>query len=106
MAATTLSAPAVARPGRTTRALRSRGARWISPLALWQLLSATGVLPPKTLAAPSDILATAWDLTTSGDLPEALVVSLRRALLGLLLGVSAAVAFGTVAGLSRAGDAL
>jgi len=75
-------------------------------LALWQLLSATGVLPEKTLAAPTTILATAWDLTVDGQLPEALLVSLRRALLGLALGVSAAIALGTIAGLSRTGDAL
>ena len=109
MPATTLTAPAAARPRAASRLLHSKGARWVSPVALlvlWQLLSATGVLPAKTLAAPTDILATAWELTTSGDLPSALLVSLRRALLGLLLGVSAAIALGTAAGLSRAGDAL
>src|SRR3954470_23248374 len=90
------------------RALTSPAARWISPLAvllLWQLLSAGGVLPPKTLAAPTEIVSTAWDLCKSGDLPSALLVSLRRALLGLLVGVTAAVALGSIAGLSKAGDA-
>jgi sulfonate transport system permease protein len=113
MPATTLTSTVASRPlasrGFATRALRSKAARWISPIALlvvWQLASATGALPPKTLAAPSDILATAWDLTVSGDLPSALIVSLRRAALGLLLGVSAAVGLGTLAGLSRGGEAL
>ena len=97
------------RPGLATRALRSRAARWISPLLLlviWQLASASGLLSPKTLAAPTEILSTAWDLTKSGDLPQALLVSLRRATLGLLLGVGVAVALGSLAGTSRAGDAL
>ena len=86
-----------------------RFARWISPVLLlgaWQLASASGLLSPKTLAAPSEILSTAWHLTVEGDLPRALLVSLRRAVLGLLLGVSAAVVLGAIAGLSRAGDAL
>jgi sulfonate transport system permease protein len=109
----TLTAVVPARPvaerGLAARALRSGAARWISPIAIlvvWQLASASGLLSPKTLAAPTDILSSAWDLTVSGDLPSALLVSLRRALLGLLLGTAAAVALGAIAGLSRAGDAL
>ncbi|WP_445147865.1 ABC transporter permease [Baekduia sp. Peel2402] len=81
--------------------------RWLSPLALlglWQLLSATGVLSPKDLAAPTTILTAAWDLIQNGQLPDALAVSLRRAALGLLVGVSAATVLGTIAGLSKAGD--
>jgi sulfonate transport system permease protein len=81
--------------------------RWLSPLALlgvWQLLSATGVLSPKDLAAPSTILVAAWDLIQNGQLPDALAVSLRRAALGLVVGVSAATVLGTIAGLSQAGD--
>ncbi|HYI38276.1 MAG TPA: ABC transporter permease [Thermoleophilaceae bacterium] len=95
--------------GLLSRLLDSWAARWISPLAilaLWQLASATGVLSQDTLAAPSDILATAWDLTTDGQLPDALSVSLRRAALGFAAGVAAALVFGTIAGLSRVGDAL
>jgi sulfonate transport system permease protein len=84
-------------------------ARWISPLALlalWQLASATGVLDPDTLESPATILSTAWDLIETGELPEALLVSLRRAMAGLALGTAAAVVLGTIAGLTRAGDAL
>lgn len=81
--------------------------RWISPLAillLWQLASATGVLPEKTLASPVQIFQTAVDLTQSGQLPEALLVSLQRALLGLLLGTVFAIVAGVIAGTSRIGD--
>ncbi len=113
MATSTLTAAVAPRSsagrGAAARALSSRAARWISPIAIllvWQLASASGLLSPKTLAAPSVILTTAWDLTVSGDLPSALIVSLRRAVLGLLLGVGAAVALGSIAGLSRGGDAL
>jgi sulfonate transport system permease protein len=84
-------------------------ARWITPLALlalWQLASATGVLDPDTLESPATIVSTAWDLIETGELPDALLVSLRRAMAGLVLGTAAAIALGTLAGLTRAGDAL
>ncbi len=60
--------------------------RWISPfalLALWQL-AATGVLEPDTLESAATIVATGWDLIETGELPDALLVSLRRAMAGLL----------------------
>jgi sulfonate transport system permease protein len=83
--------------------------RWISPLAilaLWQLASVTGVLPEETLQSPSTIASTAWDLIETGELPEALWVSLRRALIGLAIGTVFAVVLGTIAGLSKYGDAI
>jgi sulfonate transport system permease protein len=84
-------------------------ARWISPLAIlviWQAATASGALSADTLAAPSDILSTAWRLITDGQLPDALLVSARRAALGFLVGATAALVLGTFAGLSRTGDAL
>jgi sulfonate transport system permease protein len=83
--------------------------RWIAPLAivvLWQLLSVTGVLPEKTLAAPSQIVGDAVDLVRQGILLDALWVSLRRAILGFLLGAAVAVAAGVWVGFSRVGDAV
>lgn len=62
------------------------------------------MLPEKTLASPVQIFQTAVDLTQSGQLPEALLVSLQRALLGLLLGTVFAVVAGVIAGTSRIGD--
>jgi sulfonate transport system permease protein len=94
---------AVTRPGPPT------WARWISPLVLlaaWQAASSTGLLPATTVGAPADVARTAWDLIRSGDLPEALVVSLRRVALGVVFGVAAAVVLGLLAGLSRWGDVL
>ncbi|MEV4421823.1 ABC transporter permease [Patulibacter sp. NPDC049589] len=82
--------------------------RWISPLALivvWQLLSVTGVLPERTLAAPSQIASNAYDLVVHGDLLEAIWVSLRRALLGFVLGSAVAISAGLAVGFSRIGDA-
>ena len=114
-ASSTTSAAAAAPVATRAPAGRSRGrfgrlrpsGRVVSPLALlavWQLASASGALDPDTLESPTVILQTAWDLTTSGELPEALLVSLRRALAGLAIGTAAAVVLGTIAGLSKTGD--
>jgi sulfonate transport system permease protein len=102
------TAPLAAAPSRGPLRVRL-SPRVLSPLAilaLWQLASVTGVLPERTLEAPSVILATAWELTTTGELPEALLVSLRRAMAGLAIGTAAALVLGTIAGLTRVGDAV
>jgi sulfonate transport system permease protein len=93
----------------TARAVRRAALRWLSPLVIlgiWQLASSTGLLSPKDLAAPTTILTAAWDLIQNGQLPDALAVSLRRAALGLVVGTAFAVVLGTIAGLSRTGDAV
>ena len=56
-----------------SRMTNSWVARWISPLAilaLWQVSSASGVLDPDTLAAPTDIVSRAWALTPHGPHPH------------------------------------
>jgi len=105
--------PTLATPRATVRrgSLRALlpGARWLSPVALvvlWQLASTTGLLPEKTLESPLGILSTAWDLTREGQLPQALLVSLRRAAVGFVIGAAVALIAGTFAGLNRAGNAV
>lgn len=86
-----------------------RALRLLSPLALvaaWQLAAVTGVLDEKTLASPAQLTQTAWSLTTSGELLEAVAVSARRAALGFGLGACVALAAGAAVGLTRLGDAL
>jgi sulfonate transport system permease protein len=86
-----------------------RFARWISPvllLGVWQLASASGLLPESTLGSPHDIGRTAWDLIDSGQLSDALLISLRRVAIGVVIGVVLAVVLGAIAGLSAWGDAL
>ncbi|WP_241901470.1 ABC transporter permease [Nocardioides houyundeii] len=102
------AAPGRAGGARSAR-LRAAALRWVSPLALvvlWQVASSTGLLDPKTLASPADLAVTAWELTESGKLTEAVLVSLQRASLGFLIGAVAAVVLGVITGLSRIGDAL
>lgn len=110
---TSLGSPAAATPAAGARRRRrprlTSAIRWLSPLAilgLWQLASATGVLSEDKLESPWVIAQTAWDLTQTGELTDALIVSLRRAAEGLLIGSIAAIVLGAIAGLSRIGDAI
>lgn len=75
-------------------------------LAIWQLLSTVGVVDERTLAAPSKVLAAGWELASTGELFEHLLVSLRRAVTGLSIGVAAGVALAVLAGLFRLGEDL
>jgi len=84
-------------------------ARWVSPilfLLLWELGSRSGLIPERTLAAPSAVLATLAGMIASGELPSNLLVSFGRAAFGLAIGVSAGMVLGLVAGLSRQGEAI
>ena len=82
-------------------------ARWLSPLLLlllWEAGSQTGLIPERTLAPPSAVIGTMFDLVRSGELPANLLVSFGRAALGLLIGVALGIVLGLVAGLSRSGE--
>lgn len=93
----------------STRALARFGrSRWLSPLvllAVWELASRSGIIPERTLAAPSAVLATLWSLLVSGELPQNLLVSFWRVGLGLAIGVTLGTVLALVAGLSRPGEA-
>ena len=82
-------------------------ARWLSPLLLlllWELGSRTGVIPARTLAAPSSVLWTLAQMIASGELPSNLAVSFVRVATGLVIGVSTGVVLALLAGLSRSGE--
>ncbi|MFG2222796.1 ABC transporter permease [Streptomyces sp. NPDC048644] len=78
----------------------------VALLALWQVLSASGVLHEDILASPGTIAATGAGLISDGTLPSAMVVSLQRVAVGLLLGGVAGVALALASGLSRLGEDL
>ncbi|MGN0062756.1 MAG: ABC transporter permease [Nocardioides sp.] len=83
--------------------------RLLSPvfvLVAWQLASSTGLLAERTLASPLSLVDTFTALWSSGELQEAVLVSLRRAAIGFAIGGAVAVVLGAVVGLSRLGDAL
>ncbi len=73
-------------------------------ILLWQAGSMAGLIPARTLAAPSTILVSAWGLLITGELPYHLLVSLERVAIGLGIGVSVGGALAIVAGLSRRGE--
>ncbi|GAA5165643.1 ABC transporter permease [Pseudonocardia eucalypti] len=102
-------------PTHLVRAVPAHGAgrlpRWLiktlSPIglvAVWQLLSSSGVLTAETLASPVAVARTAAALCLDGQLPEAVLTSLGRVLAGLALGGVAGVVLATLSGLFRRGE--
>jgi ABC-type nitrate/sulfonate/bicarbonate transport system permease component len=70
-------------------------------LALWELLSRAGVLDERFFPAPTSIISTFVDLAQSGELWSNTWVSVRRVLLGLVLGAVPALVIGLLMGLYR-----
>jgi sulfonate transport system permease protein len=96
-----------------TSSRRTRVPRWLRRttgplvlLALWQLLSSTGVLTSDVLASPGRIAQVGWDLIDSGSLPSAMATSLQRVAVGLLLGTVIGTGLALVSGLFRIGEDL
>ncbi|WP_405946398.1 ABC transporter permease [Streptomyces prunicolor] len=96
-----------------TSSRRTRVPRWLrrttgplALLALWQLLSSTGVLTSDVLASPGRISRVGWDLIDSGSLASAMTTSLQRVAIGLLLGTVIGTGLALVSGLFRVGEDL
>jgi len=75
-------------------------------LAAWAIGSWSGFLSPQTLSPPWTVVETAQRLIEEGRLQTNLEMSAKRALLGLVLGVSVGVVLALLAGLSRFGEAV
>jgi sulfonate transport system permease protein len=102
-------------PGRALSGGRRRGRSWlrlVSPVLLigiWQLCSATGVLPARKLVSPASIAHTAYTLITTnspayGTLQYSIAISAERWGIGLSIGVAIAVLLAIVSGLSLIGN--
>jgi sulfonate transport system permease protein len=94
-----------------TSSRRTRVPRWLRRttgpvllLALWQLLSSTGVLTADVLASPDRIAQVAGDLVADGSLTSAMTTSLQRVAGGLLLGTLIGTGLALVSGLFRVGE--
>ncbi|WP_423835965.1 ABC transporter permease [Streptomyces endophytica] len=96
----------VSRRGRSVPRWVRRAVGPVALLVVWQVLSASGVLEEGMLASPGTIAATAGDLLGDGTLPSAMLVSLQRVAVGLLLGGVTGVALALASGLSRLGEDL
>jgi sulfonate transport system permease protein len=96
------------RPTIKSLAIGVGNSRWVSPLVfllLWELDSRSGLIPERTLAAPSAVLSTLFGMILTGELPSNLLVSSLRVLTGLAIGISVGIVLALVAGLSRTGEA-
>lgn len=83
--------------------------RWISPLALvvvWQIVSGANLVPAKKLPAPATVWYAAAEVAGNGQLGAGLAVSLRRMVIGFLLGALIGAVLAVFAGLQRWGDAV
>ncbi|MFG2727147.1 ABC transporter permease [Streptomyces canus] len=94
-----------------TSSRRTRVPRWLRRttgpvllLALWQLLSSTGLLTADVLASPGRIAQVAGDLISDGSLTSAMTTSLQRVAGGLLLGALIGTGLALVSGLFRIGE--
>ncbi len=67
-------------------------------LVVWQVLVQTGKLSELFLPAPLSVLKAMWQLTVSGMLPWAILVSLNRVVQGFVTGSLAGVVLGLLAG--------
>ncbi|WP_096391076.1 ABC transporter permease [Halopenitus persicus] len=65
----------------------------------WHFLVAGGVFQPHQLPAPTTVLTTFVAMGASGELWGHLSVTIQRVAFGVLFGVSAGIAFGTLTGL-------
>ena len=91
-----------------TAALRS-GAGWLIPAALlvvWQGFTSAGAISDSVLPSPFAVLAAAWRLTLTGELPRNVGVSFLRAMAGLIVGGGIGFGFGLANGLSKLSERL
>jgi NitT/TauT family transport system permease protein/sulfonate transport system permease protein len=70
----------------------------VAVLAAWEGLGRFALLP-RYLSAPTLILAALWEVTSDGELVQALAASLYRVSIGFVLGTGAGVVVGLGAGL-------
>ncbi|MBD0716108.1 ABC transporter permease [Streptomyces sp. CBMA370] len=98
--------PHVRRPRSRTYSLTVRALGPVALLGLWWGSSATGILTPDVLASPTQVIDAVGELWGNGQLPDALVTSLTRSGLGLLIGLAAGLTLGITTGFTRLGDEL
>ncbi len=75
---------------------------WLPPLgllAVWQWLSATGIVSTAIVPAPLDIWNAARQLAERGELQHDILVSLRRVAIGFSIGAASGLLLGLVVGL-------
>lgn len=67
-------------------------------IAVWQLVSGTGMVNPKLIPPPSVVFPRMITLTQDGELPADILASLQRVVVGLALGVLLGLVIGMLVG--------
>lgn len=70
-------------------------------LALWSILSATGVLGPRVFPAPWEVVEAGIALTLTGQLQTHLLASLQRVVTGIVIGLTIGLVLATLAGTAK-----
>lgn len=70
-------------------------------LLVWQFASATGIFNPALLPPPLEVARAFAGMTVSGELPRDVLVSLKRVIVGFILGSASGVLIGVLTGRSR-----
>lgn len=73
-------------------------------VALWQVLSTTGIFDGRTVPPPTRVVVAAYHLILDGTLQEHLFTSLLRVGYGLAFGIVLGLSLALIAGLSRVGE--
>ncbi len=73
----------------------------LASFALWQLLTATGVLPPFFFGEPLKVLEKVWQWFASGEIFPHLGITLLETLLAFVLGTALGLGVGLWLGLNR-----
>ncbi|MFJ5226259.1 ABC transporter permease [Streptomyces sp. NPDC088400] len=98
--------PAAGRNRRGPRLPRGvrRAAGPVGLILAWYVAATTGLLPAGVLASPVDVVQQAVELTRTGELPDAIAASGRRAATGFVIGAAVALTLSLTAGLFRLGE--
>lgn len=78
----------------------------IAVLILWQLVTATGVIPAYRLPPPASVFHAGIELHERGELWRHVAISVQRVLIGFSIGSLVGLAAAAVVGLTRTGDVL
>jgi sulfonate transport system permease protein len=73
-------------------------------LGLWALVCAAGWVRPQQMPSPASVLDVAGQMSRTGELPDAVLVSAVRVGAGLLIGVTVGTTLAMLVGLSRIGE--
>lgn len=75
-------------------------------VAVWQFVTAAGMVPPYRLPSPWSVVEAGIELVQRGELWLHIAISVQRVFIGFLCGSAIALAFAAVVGLSHAGRVL